>query len=305
MHLMLKPALRRAWRGRNTVQFGVTAGARGHAGADGYRHRKFSGTARRHARTSSVARGGQSPGPVGPARGHSGVTPHGSRSAGRSGHAAARRPTPYGFAPRPSSGSALTRRPSPSSIRRPAAGCADSRPGARCGSRCAVRAGSARRSPLCCPVRGGPRRGPRRGPHGALGRGTGRAPGVVRRGTPGHRGPAAGAQIGGRRAAPAPGGDEQGSGMRRARPVPDRGGAPGRPLRLRPRSGCRRTVDRLGHTASLRRCHRGHRSGRSPGAARRHGLRGLPGPEPCGGRPAVAPDARPVEVRAAHLRAGV
>src|SRR6478735_554228 len=24
MHLMLKPALRRAWRGRNTVQFGVT-----------------------------------------------------------------------------------------------------------------------------------------------------------------------------------------------------------------------------------------------------------------------------------------
>lgn len=75
--------------------------------------------------------------------------------------------------------------------------------------------------------------------------------------------------------------------------------------RCTPRPPRRRTVDRVGHSSSLCRGDRGHRCGRPPGPARGYGLRGMPGADPRGPGSAVAKDADAVAVRATQCRAGV
>lgn len=303
MHPMLKPALRRAWRGRNTVQFGVTPAHAVTLGpmdiATGSFLELLDGTRglpllREEARAldlsdrhvdilvSRLAEAGLLDDP----------------DAGGPEADALRRRAETLERQRPDAASLSVVHPAPGSgLRRLAARRAmrvQVRGAGRVGAAiAAVLSGSGWVTSRCS---------------------TGAAPNPgtwLRADSPPRRSESAGTRLPGswcagrRRAALRGRTGRRGSAVGRARALLDRGSAQGRPLGLRARSGHDRALDRFGYASSLRGSDRSHGSGRTAGAARRHRVRRLPGTAPRGRRSPVASDARAVEVGAALVRTGL
>ena len=283
MHPMLKPALRRGWRDRETVQFGV---APAHAvvlgpvdTATGSFLTLLDGTRG----AAAAARGGRAAGAAATAVPTRWWTGWRGRAAGRrhgGGPAADAVRGPAAFDRLRPDLASLSVRASGSR----AARCGGWPRGARCGSRCGARAGSGAASPRPAVGRGGRPRS-RCGRRHASSRGTWRPAGCPPSGSA-SAGTRAAAQRLVRRAV-RPGPYAAAGGL----PVSERA-SPGCPWWSSPRGTASRAyapdpvaaepLHRRRTSPSVRRGGRGHRCGGPAGAARRYGLRGLPAS--CGAR---------------------